>query len=192
MLKLLVIAASLSATIQAAPDPADEAQIDRLLEVVPHSRADRERAPDPQHLADVEALNPGRGEEVRQLLEAEARCESTVVGSSLRNAFREMGRRLGRAKIDRLIAFYSGVDFRTFTSIEDRSGRGEPISTADRETMERIMRDYPLIEMASLLTSGELMPSGTPNMFESFEQCLIDTNAAFARAGLRRQPDHSD
>ena len=189
MLLRLMVLAAMQMQVEAPPDAA---QIDRLLEVLPYSERHRDPAPDPQLLADVQALNPGRAEEVRQLLESQRRCESAVLRENTRNTIGELGRRLGRAKIDRLIDFYSGPDFQAFVAIQDRADRGEPSSEADLATMDRIMTDYPVLEMAELLTSGELTAVDAPDLLNSFERCLHDRNSAFDQAGLRLVPDEAD
>jgi hypothetical protein len=171
--------------------PVDEAQIERLLEALPYSEQlrDSDAAPDPEELARLQALNPGRHETVRQLLETQRRCEVTIQLASTRAAFQEVGRRLGRTKVDRLIQFYSGPDFHTLTAIDERSDRGEGRTEPDLATIARIMRDYPLMEMAELIQSPEVVAAGGPNMFERFEGCLLERNAAFDQTGLRQTPD---
>jgi hypothetical protein len=168
----------------------DDAQIDRLLAVIPYS--DRlnvaNTPPNPEHLAYLQSLNPGRPE-VRQLLQMRARCESTTMLAWTREAFRAVGRRLGSAKVERLIQFYSGPDFRALAAINERTDRGEAPTEADLATIDRIMRDYPLTAMAELVQTPDLIGAGEPNVLERVERCLAESNAAFARAGLRVTAD---
>jgi hypothetical protein len=175
-------------------DPATEAQIDRLVDASPYSESLRiaEASPHPEDLARLQALNPGRTDEVRHLLETQSRCEASVLLASTRDAMREVGRRLGRAKIELLIQFYSGPDYVALTAINERSDAGEAPSDADIATIDRIMRDYPLMEMAEIVTSLGLWTPGEPNLLERFERCLTDRNAGFERAGLRQASAETD
>lgn len=166
----------------------DEAQIERFIAAMPDSDRLRgtEPSPNPADLARLQALNPSRSETVRRILETQARCEAATSAAWTRAALGAVARRMGRDKVDRLIRFYSGPDFLAFSAIQERSGRGEAPSESDQHTIESIMRNYPLMEMAELIQAPEIATSDGMNMLEQVERCISERNAAFDQAGVRQ------
>ena len=117
---------------QAGSSMSDEALADRLIAALPDSEAVYavDRTADPVELAQLEAANPGRTEEIRPILENHAACEAAMRIAMTRRGLSRLVAQMGAEKVGRLIAFYEGEDFGRFAALTTRL-----VETASGATM---------------------------------------------------------
>src|SRR5687767_6744501 len=97
LLAALLLAATDPAPSEPAVAPASDALVDRFMAVIPDAASlDRiDRTADPIELDRLHALNPGRLDEIRRVLEEHAGCISPIRNAQTRNMLRSVVRQLG-------------------------------------------------------------------------------------------------
>jgi hypothetical protein len=168
--------------------PASEALVDRFMTAIPASAqgpADN-RGADPIQLELLAEINPGRIEEIRPILEAEAACEGPLRREMNGRMLRGVAAGLGEEKLGRLVRFYEGDDYHLF----ERLGREESgtLSESERAELERLLTDYPIEEYAQAISASFPAMFDDPAM-EPLIRCGLDRARAFERKGLRLFPD---
>ncbi len=171
---------------QPAPAPTPDALIDQLVRVLPHQgEFDIQPRFDPQDLARLAALNPGREPEIRTILMAHATCSNPFLKDATRRAIRGIARELGAAKVGQLIAFYQGPDEKIFERISDAADKGQQPSAADEKEVERIMAAYPLMEWTRGVNGAARLFTDDQSFMQGITRCATEKQAALSRAKLK-------
>ena len=129
--------------------PAGEALVDRFMAVIPDAQRlnQVDRTPNPEELAHLNRLNPGREATSDSYWPSTRPANPTGRRTPPpRASFAGLPAGSTRHKLGRLIQFYEGDDFRNFEALMRRSNGGATPSDADRAELERIMAAYPLME----------------------------------------------
>jgi hypothetical protein len=168
----------------AAAAPVDEARFRRFIRVLPDSpeAAAPAPAPDPAEAARLLSLNPGRERDIAAALQADARCTAPVGRAAVMRMMRHVANRLGPEKLDRMIAFYEGVDLKVFDRLGTSAGT---LAAADEAELARIRSAYPIDDFAAAMQeSGNVMWEDAELMAASMK-CADARKATFTRAKLR-------
>jgi hypothetical protein len=140
-----------------APVPPDDAAIERFMKVLPDAETlDDEQAPDPDELARLRAINPGREAQVEAIMTTHSRCQSTLVNAKTAEMLRGIARDLGQEKVERLIAFYEGPDSPRVDYLFGRIENGEELSSAEQAEVDGLLARYPIEEMLDALDALKL------------------------------------
>ena len=196
----LLLAASLAAetpTASGDQPQVSEATIERFLAALPN--ADRleagEPAADPAELERLGALNPGRIDEIRPVLERFEACTAPISRAGTRRVLRSIARQLGEEKVAQLIAFYEGEDFVRLDALMARTGQGATASAEEQAEMEQIMAAYPLNEFMQALQPSNPLFWQDESMAEIIA-CHERRDQALERLGVRTalevQPPQAD
>jgi hypothetical protein len=190
MILAAIVAALLA--VQTAPpveSPAatvDEALIDRFIAALPGSGSRAvDRSPDPEELERLGTLNPGQEAGIRAVLADHRACESATLNVATERLLRDIGRRLGEAKVSRLIEFYESEDLARFDALSARISRGETLSEADTATLEALVAAYPIVEFGQQFQSIGWTLTAEEGFLSSMDRCAADKAAALASRGLR-------
>lgn len=181
-----VAPASAQPAPSAASSPVDQALLDRFVAALPESREQLAALGevDSDLLRRFTALNPGRDGDVLPLVQAYARCSAPALRNGTVRLIEEVGRQLGRERVERLIAFYGGPDFEAFARIAPSVQAGNP-SAAESAELLRILTAYPLIEFrATMQRLGESV--GPDDQFAAaITRCATTLRQALEARGLR-------
>lgn len=190
LLSLLAAAAFAASAPAAPPEPAGgtDALAETLLSVLP-DREDIEKvkAPDPDQLALLTRLNPGKAAQVKSALEDFEICIAPASAEGVRTMVRKAARSVGAAKVQRMIDFYR-LDPETMRGLFERL-RGPAPSAADTAEVERLRAAYPLDEYLQAFerAAAEAEAGGDPAFMAAALRCAEAQEAAFARAGLKAE-----
>ena len=182
---MLPILALLLATADPAPAEAPSpALVDRFMAAIPdaHRLSQVDGTADTAELARLSRLNPGKAEAIRPVLEAYAECASPINNAISESGLRFAARQLGQAKLEQLIRFYEGEDFRRVVALTERMQPGGTLPSAEQAELERILATYPLAEFNALLTGG--MPeffAAQTDRIAALDRCTEAKDAALAR-----------
>jgi hypothetical protein len=177
------------ANAQQAQARANEELIEHFLSVLPDANAlDAPPAADELEIERLVALNPGRADQIRPILLAYAECMAPTIRGTTFNLLRNAARSLGEAKLSRLIDFYEGSDYRTFSNLSDRNDRGERLTDAEFETMGRIMASYPLTELYQAMQASGTAMQQDQDFVTAATRCSMQKRAALIRVRLRFAP----
>ncbi|MGQ0589641.1 MAG: hypothetical protein ACT4N8_08940 [Sphingosinicella sp.] len=180
----LVLSVPSVGAAQGEPPP-DDAIIDRFTAAFP----DRDQLSAPrttrEELDRLTRLNPDRGDEVEAILRAYGQCLFPAAQSATLAMFREVARELGTARLNRLIRFYEGEDYRTFASIYIRHQAGEAISAADNAILARIVTDYPLMDFYQIFEPATRRMRESETYRPVLVRCSNELAAELAAQGLR-------
>jgi hypothetical protein len=180
----------LAASLALQDGPSAEALVDRLIEAFPDGdEVDAvDRTADPAEMARLEAVNPGRAEDIRPVLEGYAACESAMRITMTRRGMSRIVARMGAAKVERLIAFYRGEDLGRFEALSRRLAQGEPLSGEAQADHDRIAAAYPIYEFAELM-QADLPASMLDGLaFDELSRCVDEKAAALERIGVQDYP----
>ena len=182
----------LAALLLAATDPVpaeapSPALVDRFMAAIPDAQrlTQVDRTADPAELARLSRLNPGKAEAIRPVLEAYAACSSPINNAISELGLRFAARQLGRAKLEQLIRFYEGEDFRRLAVLAPRMEAGQTLAAAEQAELDRILAAYPLAEFNAVLTAG--MPeffAAQTDRIAALDRCTEDKSAALAQLGV--------
>ena len=185
----MLLAASIAAESPTASDgqpPVSEATIERFLAVLPD--ADRleagEPTADPAELESLGALNPGRIEEIRPVLERFEACTAPISRAGTLRIMRSIAGQLGEEKVARLIAFYEGEDFVRLDALMTRTGNGTTASAEEQAEIDRIMGAYPLGEFMQAMQPSNPLFWQDESMAEIIA-CHEERDQALERLGVR-------
>jgi len=179
---------SLMATSSAAQAPAVPA-IDRLIAALPdsetHSPVDRARIE--SDLARLSALNPGKSDAIRPILEAEELCGTRAVEAATLKVIREVATLMGAQKVARLTALYESEDSRLLDRLMTKSGSGDSLSDAEVGEMGRIFATYPFAEFRSGTRERSAVIDQNQDFVAAVLQCNAARDAAYRRARIRTE-----
>ena len=184
----LVLAFAVQAPAAQGAATAGEALIDRFMAVIPDAqRLNRvDRTPNPEELAHLTRLNPGRDGDIGPVLAEHKACESIASNAATESLLRGIARRLDEDKLGRLIQFYEGDDLRNFEALMSRSNGGATPSDADRAELERIMAAYPLMEYHEGFQSAYFTLFEDPTYITALDRCSEAKRAALCATGTSR------
>jgi hypothetical protein len=162
MHKLLFLAFALAApatALPAQPQPSaapaasvDEALVARFIAALPHAQQSLDSTDETngELLQRFSVLNPGREAEVRTLVEGYSRCAGPALREATVRLFADVARQLGADKVNALIRFYTGPDFKAFAALapDVQAGRLTPAAMAE---FQRLLAAYPLTEFHATL-----------------------------------------
>ena len=190
----MILAASVAALLavqtappgEVSPPTVDEALIDRFIAALPGSGSRAvDRTPDPEELERLGSLNPGQEAGIRAVLADHRACESTTLNVATERLLRDIARRLGAAKVGRLIDLYEGDDLARVDALSARIGRGETLSEADSAALDALVADYPIVEFGQQFQSIGWTLTAEEGFLSSMDRCAADKAAALASRGLR-------
>ena len=168
-----------------APQSVDDAQVDRLIAVLPESATIAvDAADEASELARLLTLNPGRRDEIKAILDGGNECAHAEDRRALRILLRVVTAQLGPEKVERLISFYGSPHYQALPGFAHRAAAREKLSPSEKDELERAEAAYPIREFALALrkTSKELTSTGD---FLSYRACGTQQEAALERAKLR-------
>lgn len=178
-----LLASAPPAAPPAAPVP--EALLDRLMASLPPDEQPMSDFPEIATLtARLTAANPGREAEAKSIVKQLADCLDPIVRAEVAANQRAAAASLGAAKVRRLIALYTGPDYRIGMRVLGRSHRGLPLTAADRETEDRILRTYPARDWMDATARARQLSYSRPQFQARTGACQSATREALARAGL--------
>lgn len=185
MVPLFIAApAALSA---AAARPVDAAQVERLMAALPESATKAvDAAEEASRLVRLAALNPGRRDEIKAILDAENECAAAEDRKAVRTILSAVAADLGKVKIERLIAFYGSPHYPALRALAHRASQGGSLSAEERSELERAEAAYPLREF-ELTRHAKIKALVAAGRGPDYRRCANDGDAALARAGLRRE-----
>lgn len=166
-----------------APAPASEALVERFMAALPEAqRLNRvDRTADRQELDRLGAMNQGRADDIRPILEEFAACASAARNKAIADVLRRAARQLGEEKLGRLIQFYEREDV---AALREMMAQGTAaLSDAQRAEAARIAATYPVAEFADLLEPGPTL--WRADFMREEGRCAATRDAALERAGLR-------
>lgn len=165
---------------------ASESQIDRFMAVLPDAeRLNGTDAADAEELARLVRLNPGRETDIRPVLDAFAACSTPHNLAMSREGLRFAARRLGSAKLERLIRFYEGEDFQRFQALMARLSAGATPGPAEEAELNGFMAAYPLTDFYAVMRDE--VPGFVLSQTETLaaiDRCQEAENAALERLGV--------
>jgi hypothetical protein len=190
MKSLKLIAAALvalqSVASPAAP-PASDAYIDRFLATVPDIEKTRivDRAADPEDLARLTELNPGRADEIRPILETYTECISVIVNAGTIELIRNAARGLGEARAMQMAAFYRSPDSAVFAGLIERTNKGEALSDAESARLGAILARYPISQFNDQMKKlTDAMPEDQA-LVTAMTRCSLAKKQAFIEGKIR-------
>jgi hypothetical protein len=168
------------------PDPATDALVETLVSILP-DRADIEKVspPDPDQLAFLTGLNPGRESEAKAVLEDYQRCLAPASTEGVKTMFRKAARSIGPAKTQRMIDFYR-LDRATMEGLMARL-RGPAPSAADKAEEARLYAEYPLQEYYQAYRRAMAQAGDDSAFVAAATRCGEALSAALVRAGLKSE-----
>jgi hypothetical protein len=181
----LFFLAAFAAAGGAAPEPADEVLVDRLIAVLPESATiAADAANEASELARLLRLNPGRRDELKAILDAGNRCAQAEDRRALRIIVRAVTAQLGAEKVERMIRFYGSPHYRVLRGFAHRATAREKLSPPEKDELERAAAAYPIREfgLAMRKATKELLSTGD---LPDYRACGIQQEAALERAKLR-------
>jgi hypothetical protein len=186
-LLLLPLLALAAAPPPPPPAPVDAARFDRFVRALPDSPGGPTAgaAPDPAEAERLAKLNPGREREIAAALRAEAECTAPLSREAVLKMMHGVADRLGPSRLDRMIAFYEGADYKAFDRLGARSAAGEPLSAAETAELDRIRSAYPLDEFAAAMQASGNAIWTDPALAAGFSRCADSREQAFRKAKLR-------
>jgi hypothetical protein len=179
---LLLLLAAITA---ASPPPLDEALFQHFLKVLPDAKEPPRTGADPAEVARLATLNRGRERDVETLLAADAACTAPVRQAAVLRMARATADRLGREKVDRMIAFYEGPGFVRWQELASAVRADAAPSPGERAEMARLTAAYPLQDFADALQAGSQVLFTDGGLGAAFSKCADARVAAFAKAGLK-------
>ena len=180
----ILVALLVAATEPVPAEAPSPALVERFMAAIPDAQrlSQVDGTADPAELARLSRLNPGKAEAIRPVLEAYAACSSPINNAISEAGLRFAAQQLGRAKLEQLIRFYEGEDFRRLAALTPRLEAGQTPTAADQAELERILAAYPLAEFNTILTVGmpEFFASQTDRI-AALDRCTEAKDAALAR-----------
>lgn len=168
------------------PDPPTDALVETLISIQP-DRAEIERInpPDPDQLAFLTALNPGRAPQVKAILENYQLCLAPASTEGVKTMFRKAARSIGPAKTQRIIDFYR-LDRATMSALMARL-RGPAPSAADKAEESRLYTEYPLQEYFQAYQRAMAEAGDDTAFIAAATRCGEALSAALDRAGVKSE-----
>lgn len=185
LVRTLLFLAAFAAAGGAAPEPVDEAQVDRLIAVLPESATiATDAADEASELARLLTLNPGRRDELKAILDAGNACAQAEDRRALRIMVRAVTAQLGAEKIEQMIRFYGNPHYKVLRGFAHRATAREKLSPPEKDELERAAAAYPLREFALAMRKAtkELLSTGH---LPDYRTCGAQQDAALARGKLR-------
>ncbi len=190
MIRTFTFAAALSlmaasSAAQAPPGPA----IDRLIAALPASETSSppDRARIESELARLSALNPGKSDSIRPILEADESCGTRAVEAATLKVIREVATLMGAAKVARLTELYEGEDARLLDRLMAKSRSGESMSDSEVREMGRLLVSYPIAEFRNETRQRAETLDRNRDFVAAVMQCSGIRDAAYDRARIRTQ-----
>ncbi len=177
----------LAALVQAPAAPPPEALVERFIAVLPDVAMARvvDRTPDPQELERLTALNPGRGADVRQVLEEKRACSSANENEAAIAVLRRAAHSLGSASLERIIAFYESADYPRFNELTKLAQQGETLSPEQVAQLERMDATYGLASFYEA-SKAQMAAIGDDTAFtRGVMRCRSEAEAALGRLQLK-------
>ena len=172
-----------SATAQ-APAPPSETTIAEFLAAIPPS-APVSRMADPEQLARLSALNPGKAGEIEPILTAYQGCIVPVIEANASEMIRTVAMSMGEQKLRRLSQFYKSPEFPLFASLANKHESGQALSAAETARLNRFLTEYPVGEFAQKLLEAGNAAASNQALITKFTKCSLDKKTALIRAGVR-------
>jgi hypothetical protein len=169
--------------------PATDPLVERFLAVLPEANSLRtvDRSADPAELARLVALNPGKDNQVRLILEEHAACSSAANNRLSERLLRNVARDLGPAKLQKMIDFYQGPDIARADLLFGRLERGETLSDAEQGEADRIIARYPLEDFTRQMGSLQLSALTDTDFAAEVSTCERARDATLDREKMSRE-----
>jgi hypothetical protein len=182
------VALSLTAASSAAQAPAGPA-IDRLIAALPDSetRSPVDQARIESELARLTALNPGKSDSIRPILEAEELCGTKAIEAATLELIREVATLMGAQKVARLTALYEGEDWRLLDRLMAKSGSGEPMSDSEVGEVGRLLASYPIGEFRKETRARAEGLERNRDFVAAVMNCNAAREADYGRARIRTE-----
>jgi hypothetical protein len=189
MNKAILTAAALLAFLPAAgsaqaPAPPSDATIAEFVAAMPPAPP-ASRAADPEQLARLSSLNPGKAGAIESILTVYQGCILVVVEDHTKGIFRNLATALGEAKVRRLTQFYKSPEFPLFSILADKHESGQTLSAAEATRMDRFMTEYPIAEFGEKLLAANAAAASDQGLITKFTKCSLDKKTALIRAEVR-------
>ncbi|HEX9946669.1 MAG TPA: hypothetical protein VGA98_03935 [Allosphingosinicella sp.] len=175
------------ASARAAPAAPSEALIDRFIAVLPDRDAIGAAGQeiDEAELGRLTALNPGKGAQVRSVLQSNLACTGPAITAGSLRMLRTVARNLGDAKLQKLVSFYEGPDYAAFGALAARMEGKTPPSAEDSAAMAKLMGTYPLQAFYDQLSRAEEIIAADPGFMTAAMKCATEQMDALEAAGLK-------
>lgn len=190
MTRIFTFAAALS--LMAAPSVAQapaEPAIDRLIAALPdsetHAPVDQERIE--SELARLSAINRGKSDAIRPILEAEELCGTNAIEAATLKVLREVATQMGAQKVARLTQLYEGEDSRLLDRLMAKSGSGESLTDAEVGEMGRLLATYPFAEFRNGTREKAQLIDRNQDFVAAVMQCNAARDSAYRRAKIRTE-----
>ncbi len=170
-------------TAQPPPPPSDAAIAEFMASMPPSPAASR--AADPEQLAHLSALNPGKAGEIEPILAAYQSCIVTIVEDRNRALFRTIAINMGERKVRLLTELYKSPDLALFTTLADKHESGQALTGAETARLNRFLTDYPVAEFGQKLLEAGNAAASDQGLITQFTKCSLDKKTALVRAGIR-------
>jgi hypothetical protein len=176
-----------SAPAQPAQAAPSEALIDRFMAVLPDrdvlNAVDTEV--DPEELAKLVALNPGKEAQVRTVLQANLACNGPAIRAGTVRMLRSVARNLGQDQLQKLVSFYEGPGYPAFNALAARMEGQEKPSAADESALAKLMAAYPLQAYHDGLSRAEAIIAADQGFMTAAMKCASEQMEALDKAGLK-------
>ncbi|MET1110254.1 MAG: hypothetical protein ABWX67_01870 [Allosphingosinicella sp.] len=186
LLSVLVAAAFATAAPAAPPEPGPgvDALAETLLSVLPdRAQIEAVQPPDPEQLAALIRINPGKAPQVTAILKDAQTCLAPAAAEGVRTMVRKAARYIGAAKTQRMIEFYR-LDPAVMLGLIGRL-RGPAPSPADKAEEARLHAAYPLQEYAQAFDRAMAEAGEDSAFMAEAVRCADARDLALARAGLK-------
>ncbi|MFN3724868.1 MAG: hypothetical protein ACK4SZ_01050 [Allosphingosinicella sp.] len=180
-LLLTSLAALLSVAQADAPPPPE--LVERFIAALPQPQRRLDEV-DSATLDRLKALNPGRENDLRPILQAHAFCTAPLMRGSTDRMLHQVAARLGAANLEALIRFYEGSDLARFGTLAEKTDR----TAEESAEFERLMSAYPVEAfMEAMQASAASALFDDESFFVAMNACDRQQSEALARANLRSQ-----
>ncbi|WP_146150922.1 hypothetical protein [Allosphingosinicella deserti] len=162
--------------------------VERFLAVLPEADSLHviERNADPAALARLVALNPGKDNQIRLILEEHSACSSAANNRLSERLLRNVARDLGPAKLQKMIDFYQSSDVARADLLFGRLERGETLSDAEQGEADRIIARYPLEDFTRQMGSLQLSALDDRDFAAELAACESARDSTLAREKMIR------
>ncbi|TFI56979.1 hypothetical protein E2493_17450 [Sphingomonas parva] len=189
LLVLLAWPAAVAAQPPAASVP--EAVFQKFLSVLPDAQRLKgtTHSADPEELAAIAGLNPGKEARVRAILDTYETCAGPANDKALEGMFRRVAGKLGPEKIGRLTAFYEGGDLARADALFGRLRAGETLPEAEQAQADALLAKYPLPEFGdAMMHAGQDLMNDRAFM-DTMMACSVTREEAFDKEGIRQEAE---
>ena len=144
------------------------------------------RAPDPQELARLIVLNPGKAARLRAILGDYEACIGPANDKAVDGRFRHVAATLGEQKIREMTAFYAGAEFKRFDALFGRRAAGETLAPSEQAEADALMARYPVVQFRdAMVAAGQKLGSDGAFM-DVIMACSMTREEALDREGVRQ------